>query len=410
MSSNWGSNSRSNSSGSSSRSDVENSFDDDEELLQIGTRCMELRREKEMLRESQSQSVELVRRLELNANSLSESRLEDKRRIQLLEKELLNCYQEIDYLRDQVNFRGQEMNDLSEHVLDLEVKVNESGRLEEEVNYLREELCTSKSEQLLLLQELESAETELQLSLFSVEKLEESISSLTLESQCEIESMKLDIAALEQALFDAHKFQGESIQENDKLREVVKELQLKSQEAEENAECLEKQNKKLMERCVASERNIKELCQSFKERLESEGEAAVNAECFYTELNHMLPLPDETRECFHEIIKKLEVSRDVKLRDKMEDMARQILQYKDLVKQLKDELKEEKLKAKEEAEDLTQEMAELRYKMTCLLEEECKRRACIEQASLQRIANLEAQIKREKNKKSSTCLVPLSAV
>lgn len=58
----------------------------------------------------------------------------------------------------------------------------------------------------------------------------------------------------------------------------------------------------------------------------------------------------------------------------------------------KDELKEEKLKAKEEAEDLTQEMAELRYKMTCLLEEECKRRACIEQASLQRIANLEAQV------------------
>jgi len=58
----------------------------------------------------------------------------------------------------------------------------------------------------------------------------------------------------------------------------------------------------------------------------------------------------------------------------------------------KDKLKEEKLKAKEEAEDLTQEMAELRYEMTCLLEEECKRRACIEQASLQRIANLEAQV------------------
>jgi hypothetical protein len=59
MSSNWGSSSR-DSSGSSSRSDVDNSFDADE-LLQIGSRCMELRREKEMLRESQSQSVELVR-------------------------------------------------------------------------------------------------------------------------------------------------------------------------------------------------------------------------------------------------------------------------------------------------------------------------------------------------------------
>lgn len=50
------------------------------------------------------------------------------------------------------------------------------------------------------------------------------------------------------------------------------------------------------------------------------------------------------------------------------------------------------MKAKEEAEDLAQEMAELRYQITGLLEEECKRRACIEQASLQRIAQLEAQV------------------
>jgi len=40
MSSNWGSSSR-DSSGSSSRSDVDNSFDADE-LLQIGSRCMEV--------------------------------------------------------------------------------------------------------------------------------------------------------------------------------------------------------------------------------------------------------------------------------------------------------------------------------------------------------------------------------
>ncbi|XP_010457043.1 PREDICTED: intracellular protein transport protein USO1-like [Camelina sativa] len=398
MSSNWGS-----SSGSSSRSDVENSFYA-EELFQIGTRCSELRKEKEMLRESQSQSVELVRRLELNANSLSESRLEDKRRIQTMEKELLNCYQEIDYLRDQVNVRGLEVNYLSERVLDLEVKVTESGNLEEEVQFLREELCTSKSEQLLLLQELERTETELHLSRFSVEKLEESVSSLTLESQCEIESMKLDVVALEQALFDAKKVQGESIQENEKFREIVKELQLKFREAQEDAECLEKENKELRERCVASERNVEEYCQRFKEQLENESETPVNAECFFAELNHMLPIPDEARECLHEIIK------DAKLRDEMEDMARQICEYEDIVRELKDELKEEKLKAKEEAEDLTQEMAELRYKMTCLLEEECKRRACIEQASLQRIANLEAQIKREKNKSSSTCVIPLSAV
>ena len=55
-------------------------------------------------------------------------------------------------------------------------------------------------------------------------------------------------------------------------------------------------------------------------------------------------------------------------------------------------MREEKLKAKEEAEDLAQEMAELRYQMTALLEEECKRRAYIEQTSLQRIAELETQV------------------
>jgi len=57
-----------------------------------------------------------------------------------------------------------------------------------------------------------------------------------------------------------------------------------------------------------------------------------------------------------------------------------------------EELREEKLRAKEEAEDLAQEMAEFRYQITGLLEEECRRRACIEQASLQRIAELEAQV------------------
>lgn len=50
------------------------------------------------------------------------------------------------------------------------------------------------------------------------------------------------------------------------------------------------------------------------------------------------------------------------------------------------------MKAKEEAEDLTQEMAELRYQIMGMLEEERKRHACIEQASLQRIAELEAQV------------------
>lgn len=171
------------------------------------------------------------------------------------------------------------MNYLTEHMLDLGVKVNESEKLEEKVNCLMEELCTSKSEQLVLLQELERTETELHLSVFSVEKLEESITSLTLESQCEIESMKLDIVALEQALFDAQKVQGVSIQESDKQRDVIKELRLKSQGAQDYAKCLEKQNKELRERFAASERIVEEdFFRSFKERLDSKSEAPVNAE------------------------------------------------------------------------------------------------------------------------------------
>ncbi|KAE8730882.1 hypothetical protein F3Y22_tig00002847pilonHSYRG00067 [Hibiscus syriacus] len=65
-------------------------------------------------------------------------------------------------------------------------------------------------------------------------------------------------------------------------------------------------------------------------------------------------------------------------------MSHQINEYELLVKELKEELREQKLKAKEEAEDLAQEMAELRYQMTGMLKEECKRRACIEQVSLQK--------------------------
>lgn len=40
-------------------------------------------------------------------------------------------------------------------------------------------------------------------------------------------------------------------------------------------------------------------------------------------------------------------------------------------------------------------MAELRYQITDMLEQERKRRACIEQASLQRIEELESQVVEE---------------
>ncbi|KAJ0266159.1 hypothetical protein HA466_0002010 [Hirschfeldia incana] len=410
MSSSSGSFSGRSSSACSSTSDCQNNSSfDAEELLQIGSRRMQLRIEKDMLKESQPLSIELVRRLELQTKSLSESRVEDTARIRTMEKELLNCYKEIDYLRDQLTFRSKEVSYLNEHVHNLECKLAESGNLEEEVNCLREELCLSKSEHLLLLQELESKETELECSSLSVEKLEETISSLTLESLCEIESMKLDITALEQALVDAMKIQEEGIQEKDQLKRIIEEVQFQSQKAEEKAKSFEKQNEELRERFAASEKSIKEFFQSTKERFESEnGRQPLNAECFVAELSRLFPMSSEVRECLDAVIKKLKLSGNGTLIDKIEGMGKQIELHDDLVKRLKEELKQEKLNAKEEAEELTQEMAELRYKMTCLLDEERKRRVCIEQASLQRIAELEAQIKREAYKRSSTDMLPIS--
>lgn len=187
------------------------------------------------------------------------------------------------------------MNYLNEHLHDLEFKLAESRNLEEEVNSLRDELCMSKSEHLLLLQELESKEIELQCSSLTLEKLEETISSLTLESLCEIESMKLDITALEQALFDAMKIQEESIQEKDQLKGIIEESQFQSQRAKENVKYIEKQNEDLREKFTASEKSIKDFFQSTKERLESEDEQPLNAMCFFAELSHVLPVSNEVR-------------------------------------------------------------------------------------------------------------------
>jgi len=54
----------------------------------------------------------------------------------------------------------------------------------------------------------------------------------------------------------------------------------------------------------------------------------------------------------------------------LERMEKQNEESELLIEQLKEELGEQKLKAKEDAEDLTQEMAELRYQITGMLDEE----------------------------------------
>lgn len=384
---------------------------DVEELIQIGTRFRELRKEKDMLKDSQSQSFDLIRRLELQVQSLSEARTEDKEHIEKLEKELLNCFQEIDYLQDQLNVRNTEVNCLEEHVHSLELKLSDMEDLPEKVDRLREELKRSTSERLFLLQELESKEVELQNSNLCIVKLEESISSMALESECEIESMRLDITALEQSCLEAKKIQEETVQEKARMNGLIEELEIQFQSAQKIMEHLDKENKELKEKLDKSEMNARVFCQKIEEWLGNKDRSDQKSQTSLSKPENKFSIYKEISygEVMGQLLSKLAMVQapEADSRNEMEKMSRQIQDYEILVKQLKEELKEEKLRAKEEAEDLAQEMAEFRYQITGLLEEECRRRACIEQASLQRIAELEAQVQKEK-RKPYTAVMPYS--
>ncbi|MBA0621264.1 hypothetical protein Godav_006908 [Gossypium davidsonii] len=398
---------------SSSRGDGENSIDV-EELLEIETRCRELRKEKDMLKESQPQGFELIRGLELHVKSLSEARTQDKKHIQKLERELKNCSQEIDYLQDQLSARNEEVKFLNDHVHDLEIKLVDMEDLREKIDHLIGELNSSYSERLLLTQEIENKEEELRQSALCIEKLEESVSSMALESQCEIESLKLDIIALEQMSLESRKSEEENAQENSQMNALIEELEVQLQNAHEIIEALEKENKALSGKLIASEKNAKIFCQNIKQWLKSKDRSQLDTDAVFGEPESIITISKDTsgslygtpfsvlsrkidsgcKELFGALLSDvaLVLESDSNSKEQIKSMSDQINEYELLVKQLKEELREQKLKAKEEAEDLAQEMAELRYQMTGLLEEECKRRACIEQVSLQRIAELEAQV------------------
>uniref|UniRef100_A0A3Q7J754 Uncharacterized protein n=1 Tax=Solanum lycopersicum TaxID=4081 RepID=A0A3Q7J754_SOLLC len=371
-----------------STSSGEHSFDV-KELLEIRARCKELRKEKDTLRGSQGQSVELIRKIEQHVQTLSEAREEDKYHTQKLKSELENCSQEIDYLQDQLNLRNEEMDSLSKCVCSLQLKLANLENMEEEVTRLREELEMSNAERLYLLQQLENRELETEGSALCIERLEESVASIGLEHQFEIESIKLDLITMEQNYFKAKKSQDETAQDNAMMNELIHDLQLQIYDAEKVIESLEKENVNLREQLQTSEMNAR----TFSEKVE---------ELF----RGLIPNNDDSSSskedasassCCGDILGPLLIKlaslgpSDVDLTDKRKIMAGQIQNNESLVKQLKEELIMEKLKAKEESEDLAQEMAELRYQMTGLLEEERKRRACVEQLSLQRIAELEAQ-------------------
>lgn len=333
-----------------------------------------------MLNASQSQSFQLIKRLELHVKTVLGAREEDKKRIQELERELSNCSQELDYLQDQLNSRNAEVHCLGDRVHILELKLADIKNLDEMGRQMTEELEKSNSEVLFLNQEMQNKEIELQQSNLRIESLEESILSVSLDYQCEIESMKIDLMTFEQSCFEANKIQEEAAQENGRLDQLIQDMVVQIQDCREVIECLSEENKELREKLLISESNASEICMKieeiFPDGLNKDGRSLSGE------------LKNDTR---------WDVGRAsfTDLAYKYEKMSSSIIEYEALVRQLKEELREQKLKANEEAEDLAQEMAELRYQITGLLEEECKRRAHVEQISVHRIAELEAQIEKE---------------
>jgi len=103
----------------------------------------------------------------------------------------------------------------------------------------------------------------------------------------------------------------------------------------------------------------------------------------------------EVEDDFHELQLK-HADAEVRVQSatfELQKKEQQLVELREIVSQMKVELAAEKEKAKEEAEDLTQEMAELRYQLMEMVEQERELRAQVEQASVLRVEELEAQVK-----------------
>lgn len=92
---------------------------------------------------------------------------------------------------------------------------------------MREQIKISEYERSLLMQNIEDREEEIRCSASRIENLEESISSMALEYQCEIESLKLDASTLEQNLFQTKKQLEKTTQEISRLNEFIVSLSFK---------------------------------------------------------------------------------------------------------------------------------------------------------------------------------------
>lgn len=140
---------------------------------------------------------------------------------------------------------------MTDYVHSLELNIKEKEDLEGIVKNLEQELKACKLENIALMMKLEDKEHELRNSTLCIDKLEESISSIALDFQCDIESMKLDLMAMEHSFFEAKELQKEVDREHHRMQELTQNYKFQIQ----NVSRLVEENKELREKLQAFESN-----------------------------------------------------------------------------------------------------------------------------------------------------------
>ncbi|KAF3772225.1 hypothetical protein EJ110_NYTH57351, partial [Nymphaea thermarum] len=303
---------------------------------------------------------------------------------------------------DQLHLKNVEASCVAEHVHSLELKLSEFRKLSEKVHQMRNDYLKSESDRLILMQELEQNKLDLQDSAWCINKLEATILSNTLEFQCEIETLMLDLSACEEKCAQAEGYSEQCARETARMASLLSQLDDHLLEGQQMINRLKNEKESLQERLEKFKQQTMSFCCKVDEYINEQekdySQCRTNMSSHPSvsiALDDSLPIEKEIigEEIFGPLLSKMAVVRccDKKLLEKRERVTSELSVSK-LVKKLQEELKAEKYKSKEDAEDLAQEMAELRYNTAELLEEEHKRHAFIEQASLLRIKELEANV------------------
>jgi len=176
-------------------------------------------------------------------------------------------------LQDQLNIQSVEANIMGEHIHSLELKLTELEKFPERVRVMDNELIRSDSQCWLLMEEVRCKEEELQKAAAQIEKLE----STALDSQCEIESLKLDLSNLEQRLLDTESFTQHAAEHKAQIDKLLGEHELQLHEAQRTIDQLVLENKQLIE--LLPVRAPKQSPSGSGQQVDKTLENGVHAEC-----------------------------------------------------------------------------------------------------------------------------------